>query len=170
MTRHTRLVVLAAAALLAGAAHAGTAQVRFIDPDRYTDADRAAFGSVERQRTLDALTRQFQVLAARHLGADQILSVEMLDIDLAGELRMAPRAGLHDTRVLKGRADVPRLEFRYRLQRGDQLLASGQERLTDLGYLGRTTYRSGDDAGLAHERRLLERWFVERFDSPSQRQ
>lgn len=157
----TRLVLLAAA-LLAGAAHAGTAQVSFIDPDRYADADRASFGLAERQRTLDAIERQFQALAARHLGADQALSVEVLDIDLAGELRMS--RGLHDTRVLKGRADFPRIEFRYRLQRGDTLLASGQERLTDLDYLRPTVYSVERNQPLPHEQRMLARWFAERFD------
>jgi hypothetical protein len=157
-----RLVLLAAAALLAGAAHAGTAQVRFIDPDRYADADRASFGLAERQRTLDAIERQFQTLAARHLGADQTLAIEVLDIDLAGELRMS--RGGHDTRVLKGRADIPRIEFRYRLQRGDTLLASGEERLTDLDYLRPTAYPAQRDQPLAHEQRLLARWFGERFD------
>lgn len=162
--------VLLAAALLAGAAHAGTAQVSFIEPDRYADADRSSFGRVERQRTLDTIERQFQALAARHLGPDQTLAVEVLDIDLAGELRMAPRFGLHDTRVLKGRADFPRIEFRYRLQRGDTLLASGSERLTELDYLRPTAYVSGRDQPLAHEQRMLARWFAERFDSQDKRQ
>jgi hypothetical protein len=154
------LIVIAA--LAAGTAHAGTVQVRFLDPDRYADADRSSFGLAERQRTLDAIERQFQALAGRHLGADQALTVEVLDIDLAGELRMA--RGGRDTRVLRGGADVPRLEFRYRLQRGDTLLASGQERLTDLDYLRPTGYPAERSQPLAHEQRLLARWFVERFD------
>jgi hypothetical protein len=156
------------AALAAGTAHAGTAQVRFTDPDRYADADRSAFGLAERQRTLDAIERQFQALAARHLGADQTLAIEVLDIDLAGELRMA--RGGHDTRVLKGGADFPRIEFRYRLQRGDSLLASGQERLTDLDYLRPTAYPTQRDQPLAHEQRMLARWFAERFDKEDKRQ
>jgi hypothetical protein len=156
------------AALAAGTAHAGTAQVHFTDPDRYADADRSAFGPAERQRTLDAIERQFQTLAARHLGADQTLAIEVLDIDLAGELRMG--RGGQDTRVLKGRADVPRLEFRYRLQRGDTVLASGEERLTDLDYLRPTAYPAQLDQPLAYEQRLLARWFADRFDSANKRQ
>jgi hypothetical protein len=156
------------AALAAGTAHAGTAQVRFTDPDRYADADRSGFGRAERQRTLETIERQFQALAARHLGADQTLAIEVLDIDLAGELRMG--RGGQDTRVLKGRADVPRLEFRYRLQRGDTVLASGEERLTDLDYLRPTAYPAQLDQPLAYEQRLLARWFADRFDSANKRQ
>jgi hypothetical protein len=150
------------AALAAGSAHAGTAQVRFIDPDRFADADRSAFGLAERQRTLEAIERQFQALAARHLGADQTLAVEVIDIDLAGELRLS--RGGRDARVLKGGADIPRLAFRYRLQRGDTLVASGEERLSDLDYLRPTGSPAARNQPLAHEQRLLARWFVERFD------
>jgi hypothetical protein len=156
------------AALAAGTAHAGTAQVQFTDPDRYADADRSGFGRTERQRTLDGIERQFKTLAARHLGADQTLAVEVLDIDLAGELRMV--RGGRDTRVLNGGADIPRLEFRYRLQRGDTLLASGQERLSELDYLRPTAHPARHNEPLAHEQRMLERWFAERFDAGSKRQ
>lgn len=159
--------ILFAALAATGVANAGNAQVRFIDPDRYTDADRAGFGLVERQRTLDTLQRHIEALAARHLPADATLTVEVLDVDLAGDLR--PRAG-HDTRVLKGGADVPRLQFRYRLQRGGTVLAAGEERLTDLGYLD-GPFRRVAGTPLPYEQRLLARWFEERrFGGTAQRQ
>ena len=157
---------LVAALLLAfgAAASAGSAVVRYVEPDRFADAERAGFGLVERERTFAALTRHFETLAGRHLPAGETLHVEVLDLDLAGELRMSAHAGgLRETRVLKGRADAPHLHFRYRLQRGDTVLAGGEARLSDLGYLRPAAYHGRDDAEpLPYERRMLERWFVER--------
>jgi hypothetical protein len=159
---------LAATVLIAvaSAASAGTAEVRFVAPQQYADAERAGFGALERERTLVALRRHFEALAARHLPADQVLQVEVLDVDLAGELRPALRAGAHDTRVLKGRADFPRLHFRYSVQRGGATVDSGEARLADLDYLRGSAAHADRYEALAHERRMLARWFDERFGSP----
>jgi Protein of unknown function (DUF3016) len=77
------LVVAALALLAAGAAQAvGRVEVRYVQPERFSDA---GFGAVERERTLKVLSQHFDRLAQR-LPDGQLLQVEVTDVDLAGEV------------------------------------------------------------------------------------
>ena len=130
----TALSLLAAGLLAAGAAQAtGHAEVRYVAPENFTDA---GFGAIERERTQNLLTRRIEQLASR-LPDGQVLKVEVIDVDLAGEIDwMSP----HRLRVMGQLPDAPRLSLRFELTQGGQVVARGEERITDLSYLMR---RSG---------------------------
>ena len=149
-------VTVCAAALLAAPAQAsGVAEVRFVQPERFTDA---GFGSVERERTQARLTAEIERLAGR-LPDGQRLSVTFTDVDLAGEIdHFSP----HGLRVMGLLPDAPRLSLRFELTQDGQVVARGEEQLRDLSYLSR---RSGLDhrAALPYESRLLTEWFEQRF-------
>lgn len=132
--------------------HAASADISYVEPDRFTDAGRG----VEAERVRDALTRQFQALAAARLPADQSLRVEVLDIDLAGDPNPWLRPA-SEIRVLKGRADWPRLHLRYTLARGEQVLSQGDTWLSDMDYLQSLPPLRHQD-GLPYEQRMLDRW------------
>jgi hypothetical protein len=145
------------AAVLAstGVQAAGVAEVRYLQPERYTDA---GFGSVERARTQALLTRQFERLAQR-LPDGQRLQVTVTDVDLAGEVdAFSP----HRLRVMGQLPDAPRLALRFELSQGGQLVARGEEELSDLGYLLRRSGLDRRDA-LPYENRMLAEWFEQRF-------
>src|SRR3569832_2616149 len=117
-------------ALAAAGAFAGTAQVRFIDPDNFTDL---AANKGDEAQTIRALTAHMQRLAER-LPADQVLNVDVLDVHLAG--RSVPSARRGDRiRIVKNGADVPFINLRWSLQSRGQVLRSGEERLTALDYM-----------------------------------
>lgn len=152
----TGCATVCAAALLAAPAQAsGVAEVRFAQPERFTDA---GFGSVERDRTQARLTAQIEQLASR-LPDGQRLHVTFTDIDLAGEI---DAFGPHGVRVMGLLPDAPRLALRFELQQDGRAVARGSEELRDLAYLVR---RSGLDSGsaLPYESRLLTEWFDQRF-------
>ena len=149
--------IAAAVALAAGTAAAGTADVKFVDPGRYDDPGKYV-GEAEQFR--GELTRHLQRLAERQLPGDQVLTIEVLDIDLAGEPRVNGR--LDNPRIVKGHADWPRIELRYTLRAGDQVLASGQELVQDMGYMNTTLVDTSSES-LPYEKRMLTRWFAERF-------
>ena len=157
------LAGLAAAALLAAlapapAVAAGRVEVSFVEPEQFADV---GWGSIDRERNLQVLEQHFQGLA-RRLPDAQTLRVEVLDVDLAGE----PRPGaIHDWRILRGGADWPRITLRYVLDEGGRVLASGEERVSDMNYLfGRSP---GSEYGpLPYERRLIEHWFQQRLQPP----
>ena len=157
MHRFSPAVTLAAVALLAaGTANAtGRAEVRYIAPERFTDA---GFGVLERERTQNLLTRQLEQLASR-LPDGQVLKVEFTDVDLAGEV---DSLSVHRLRVMGQLPDAPRLSLRFELTKDGQVVTRGEEQLRDLSYLVRRSGLRASDP-LPYESRLLSEWFSTRF-------
>lgn len=138
-------------AALPQARAAGTVQVDWLQPDRYADAGRSV---VDRERTMQELSRHLVALGAR-LPDGQTLRLDVLDLDLAGEIEWNARGEL---RILRGRADWPHMTLRYTLTSGGQTLKSGEASLADMHY-----FFSPRDAALAYEKRMLDRWFRDTF-------
>lgn len=133
---------------------AGTVVVNFVQPDRYADIGRT---SAERERTLRVLADQLQALAAR-LSAGQTLSVDVLDVRLAGEQNPFV---FDDARVLRNRADWPRMTLRWRLDGAGAALAQGEDHLAYPDYFfGALGREAGGE--LPYERRMLEAWFADK--------
>ena len=154
LTRIACAVALAVSGLSAAAA--GTVQVSWLQPERYTDAGPTG---AERERTMKSLGEHFTQLG-RQLPDGQTLAIEVLDVDLAG---VVESHRLQDKRVLRGGADWPRLTVRYTLQHGAQTLKAGEARIADMDYL---FFRHGlgmHGSELAYEKRMIDRWFGEHF-------
>ena len=139
---------------------AGSVAVSFVEPEKFADARDAWRDSSENLRVLAG---HIESAAGRHLADGQKLSVEVLDVDLAGEIR--PSRGLQqDVRVLKGRADWPRITLRYTLEAAGQSARRGEHTISDMAYLQRSNSLHYRDA-LSHERRMLDEWFNTQFAS-----
>jgi hypothetical protein len=147
-------ITLAAASV----ASAGTVTVSFADSPGFSDAGSTPW---DKEANLRALTQHLQALGKRYLPADQVLKVELLDVDLAGTMWPARRAG-PDLRIVRGGADWPRINLRYSLAVNDKPLRSGQDSLYDLNYLHRFTGARSSDP-LHAEKQMLEDWFKARF-------
>ena len=159
-----RIRTLAAAAVAAVAAiafapvhAAGSVDVRFVATAGYSDI---GFGAFDREQHLKTLEGHFQRLASR-LPDGQTLQVEVLDVDLAGEVR--PHHGT-DLRILRGGADWPRLTLRYELRDAAGVLQSGEQHVADLAYRFEMRGVPRYAGPLAYEQRLIERWFADRFE------
>jgi hypothetical protein len=151
-----RCLALAALVLAAGAAHAaGTVQVAFIQPERFADVRDRAYTSKEHLATLE---RVLVETAAPHVPDGRTLKIEVLDVDLAGEVRPGVRAW--DVRVLTGRADWPRITLRWTLD--GPAPKSGEAVVQDMAYLQRIAPPLAD-SGLVYERRMLDEWFRKEF-------
>ncbi|HEY8050505.1 MAG TPA: DUF3016 domain-containing protein [Ramlibacter sp.] len=151
---HSR-ILLAAAALASSAAFAGTADVKFTDPANMADL---ATNRWEEPDTMRALTNYLQQLAAR-LPPDQVLHVDFLDVDLAGNWRDTPRGRV---RTLRNRADPPKFHVRYSLESHGQVIRSGEARLTDLDYTNHV-FLNNTSTPLYYEKRVLAEWFAQNF-------
>lgn len=145
----------------ASATQAGGVEVKFDARATFTDAGSTPY---EREQRLAALAEHLKTLGQRWLRDDRSLNIELLDLDLAGTLRPAPRPAGTEVRVLRGRADGPHIELRYSLSDASHVLSSGHETLFDAGSLRPLP---GQDSGggdpLRHEKRLLDHWFAQRF-------
>jgi hypothetical protein len=130
--------------------------VTFVEPALFTDAfPTARFDQKELHGVISALRAHIEQLAARYLKDGDLFALEVLDIDLAGQLEVWP-ARARDVRILRS-ADVPRIHLRYELII-DGVRRSGDESIADLGYL---ETRCQHVSPLCHEMRLLDRWFAE---------
>ncbi len=127
------------------------ATVTYVNPARMTDVPR--FG-VDREFMQAELIAHLNTLSSR-LPAGQNLNVEILDIDLAGDV--FPRVAIPNVRVLKGRGDWPRIHMRYSIEQDGKVVGSGERRLVDTSYLTGSN-RYGSDT-FAHEKQLLDEWF-----------
>jgi hypothetical protein len=156
MNRH---IALATLVLAAGAVHAaGTVQVAFIEPERFADVRDRAHTSKEHLATLE---RVLVETAAPHVPDGRTLKIEVLDVDLAGEVRPGLRAW--DLRILSGRADWPRITLRWTLDGPNPGTArSGEAVVQDMAYLQRVAPRLSD-GGLVYERRMLDEYFRKEF-------
>ena len=160
--RQTLLCLAAAAFAATGLlatvpAHAaGQVEVKFTEADKFTDI---GWGSFERERNLAALVQSFQLMTKR-LPDGQTLSVEVLDVDLAGETRMGVRG---DLRIVRGGVDWPRMELRYSLQAGGTTIKTGVERLSDMSYMFANRPSGSHEGSLPYEQRMLLRWFADTF-------
>jgi hypothetical protein len=160
--RHTLPLLAACAALaLAGLAQAGAVELRYIDADKFTDAGHGR--SLEEVEA--GLTRHLQQLGQAQLPVSRTLAIDITDIDLAGEVRPWHRLW-PDTRVMRGRADWPRISLRYTLREGDRVVSEGKEDLADMAYLERSQWHGIEQgSALGYERRMLSDWFHQRFGS-----
>jgi len=157
MTRplHTALLLLSLG-FAAGSAVGATVEVSFVEEDKFSDI---GFPRHERDTHLKVLATHLQRLGERGLPAGQTLKIEVTDVDLAGRVQIG---STRDLRVLSGGADWPRIELRYTLQADGKTLRSGEERVSDMNYLMRSTSLRNDEP-LAHEKRMLDEWFAVRF-------
>lgn len=144
-------VALAALAVGVTAQAAGTVTVAFKDPERYADIGPSRG---EREYNLRALAEHMQRWQDR-LPDGQQLDIEVLDVDLAGEVRHGWRTA--DVRVLTGGADWPRMDLRWQLKAGTQVLKAGTERLADMNYLA-SPVRLRYPEALSYDVRMLDDW------------
>jgi hypothetical protein len=136
------------------AAASGRVEVKFTNADNYTDAGRFSY---DRERTLKAMGEFLQSLG-KQLPAGQILKLEVLDIDLAGNIEHVRSSEL---RVMRGRADWPHLSMRYSLQGPGTSEKSGEADIADLNYLYDLRGPDAMNGELAYEKRMIQRWFHE---------
>lgn len=146
--------LLAAMALTLPAAAAGLVEIRFVKPENFADAGRG----IDRERNLDLLARHMKAFGAQ-LPQGQTLTIDVLDVDLAGEL--VPTHRLGEIRVLKGRADWPRMTLRWALATDGRTLKSGEDRLADMAYLMNSA-RLESSQPMAYDTRMLDDWFRQR--------
>jgi hypothetical protein len=155
-------IVVALTASLIGpyAAAAPLVEVRFVSPDRYSDASpySRTIDKPSRDAALAELRQHLQSLGARFLGPSDRLTIDVLDVDLAGEIQMS-RDG-QERRALDGRT-LPRIQLRYTLDR-DGTTVSREERVTELGYLFDPNQCRFDGA-LCREKVMLAAWFERTF-------
>jgi hypothetical protein len=151
------IVSCCAVTTFASAQAAGTVDVSFVDPARFSDAGASDW---EERANLGKLSEHLRQLGQQHLKSGQVLKIDVLDVDLAGEMR--PSRRIADLRISKGMADWPKISVRYVLQADGQASRSGEEIIGDMSYQQRGADHQRFEP-LRREKQMLERWFKTRF-------
>lgn len=153
-------VLLLLGAMAWGGPAAAEVIVAFVKPERFADAGTYARDS---GKNLQEIEEHLKRLGDRYLARDQKLTIEVLDIKLAGTDRYNART-LPDLRVLTGRADWPSIKVRYTLQTDQTTDPVREETIQDLSYLDRRIAADSTQR-LLYEKRMLDEWFRDRFAS-----
>ncbi len=104
------MICCVAAMMSPEAANAGI-KVSFIEPERYTDAGlHSEYGAKSRSATLTGIQQHLERLGERYLKPGQDLTIEVIDIDLAGPFEL----WRINARDLKSCARSPGLGSRFR--------------------------------------------------------
>jgi len=142
----------AAILLIASAgALAAAAKVTYVDIEKMSDVPR----HIKDRESMEYIFNEHLSRLSEQLPAGQVLKVEFIDIDLAGD--EFPRVAVRDIRVLKGQADWPRLHFRYTVEQDGKVVSSGEKKLSNANYMMSINRYNQDLYG--HEKQMLDDWF-----------
>lgn len=162
----TRFFLLTAVALAApGLAHGfdpnkplSRTEVVFFEPEKFTDIRDSAFGAGDaaKSEALTELRNHITKEANRLLAQGQVLSVKIIDVDLAGEFEPWRGAQWTDVRIVK---DIypPRIKLAYKLVGPDgRVIKEGDRTLTDLAFSMKLTLDRQDPR--RYEKELINDW------------
>ena len=142
------------------AAPTGSVEVRFIEPDKYVDANNRFSSGLKPEATLAELRRLIEQVTSPFLAPGERLVVEILNVDLAG----GPNPGANFPYGLRVVTDAtpPSFRLRYTLtDRRGQRIASNEERVSDINFL--LGARAAQSGSFPYERELLREWARRRF-------
>ncbi|MCQ8889431.1 DUF3016 domain-containing protein [Pseudoalteromonas carrageenovora] len=154
-----KTIVMAMCIALPAFTHAGESVVKWQDFKDYRDvrASNQAKSSYHKQ-----IATQFEKhlsKLAEQLPKEYKLSVEITDIDLAGDVRYG---GMDEIRVVKP-IYFPRLKLNYSLtdKEGSVISEANDVELKDMGFMDKI--KMGRDESFYYEKRLITEWFGEQI-------
>ena len=151
---------LAAALATAYCAVAATAEVEFVNPEKFTDAGKQR-QYVDRDANLSNLRAHIVGQAASMLPTGQKLFVSVTDVDLAGEFEPWQLYS-REVRIVRERYP-PRIDLRFKLVGPDgAVIKEGERSLRDPGFMSGPSFGYGGD-NLRYEKVMLDAWLEKDF-------
>jgi hypothetical protein len=161
MTRRIQVLCFGLAVLAIGSPARAEVQVSFTAPETYLDAGLLRRdGERAREVTLRTIREQLVRLGERYLAPSQTLEIEVLDIDLAGEIEWWH--GPYDIRFLRS-STWPKIRLRYALKDNGETIRSGEETVADPSYQMNLIAATRSGEVMPYEKEMLARWFRSRF-------
>jgi hypothetical protein len=156
----TCFLSLAVSLIQVSEAQAAQVEVKWTNPDKYTDVDA---GEEHRQhfkdRTFKALEKHFAKIAEL-LPEQQTLIFDITNLDLAGDVNF----GAKRIRIVKN-IFFPRIEFSYQLLNADNtVVKSAEVSLKDMGFLMSNGLRYRNQT-LGYEKEMFDGWFNKTFEN-----
>lgn len=160
MNKFLMILTATLALMFTSVSMAGTSEVTWTNPDDYRDVDA---GEGHRGKFKAKVFSDFEehfAKLAEALPEGQTLKVEVVDVDLAGDVN---HGGMRRIRVIKDLYS-PRLEFNYQVvdQNGNEVKA-GKEDIRDMNFMMGSTMKYSNDT-LQYEKKMLDDWFRDTFE------
>jgi hypothetical protein len=149
---------LALASVMAwAAAPPGNVNVRYKDPQHFTEAKRSSgVHLIKADAYLEPLRTYIVQRASRILAPGQRLDIEVTDVDLAGEYEPWRGPRFDDVRIIKD-LYPPRIDLNFTLNGADgKVLREGSRKLRDPAFLSRNSVTDQDS--LRYEKSLIDLW------------
>jgi len=153
---------IAIATLLCAApgAWAATAEVNFVNPEKFTDGGQR-FQATQAEAVQGGLRDFLVQQAAQRLPADQKLVVNVTDVDLAGWYDPRQLAG-REVRIVR-QDRPPRVDLNFRLLAADgSVVKEGQRNLWDPSFMTSPPLGFQND-NLRYEKAMLQEWMIREF-------
>ena len=132
--------------------------VQWTDPAEFTDLKFSGNRfEARRGNWVMQLAEHLRKSAGKQLPDGERMEVTITDIDRAGRYEPWQGVRMQDVRILR---DIypPSMTLTFKRYGADgQVIAEGERRLRDLGYLQRSSPINGSD-NLRHEKRLIDDW------------
>lgn len=156
------LIAVLLASLNYGTAYAGESKLNWGNLDKFADIQE---GREHREVFRENLKKEFSEVfnhLAKKLPEGYTLTVQINDIDLAGDIR--PSTSIWQVRIMTS-IYWPSMNFEYELRNEkNEIVASGKEQLRDMDYLNRPRIPSGR-THFEFEEKMLQDWFRHQFKS-----
>lgn len=147
------------ALMVVGSAAQADVDVRFVKPESYADVRDELLGN---EHVLQGLEQHLRAQGSKVAGDSQRLQIDVLDVDLAGQMLPWMSRGGMWVRVLKS-SSPPALQLRYTLSdAAGKVIKQGETRILDLSYQYHLNRYSRDDPQ-RYEKAMLDRWFADEF-------
>jgi hypothetical protein len=140
-------------------ANAGSAEVKWQNPDKFRDIDPGNSTKDSYRKSIEKSFGEEFSKQAEKLPASQKLSVNVTNLDLAGEVDPIPSRGGLQLRVLKN-IYYPQMTFDYKITGpgGSVVQEHQQVTIKDMGFMSGSA-NAGSSQDFYYERRMIREWF-----------
>lgn len=141
---------------------AGEVEVKWHEPDQYTDIrasnqTKASF----RNSLFSQLDKHWHKMANKHLPEGMKLKVKVINLDLAGDVKHNFNAG-QSIRVVKT-IYWPSIEFEYQLFDGDKMIKADKVKLKDMAFMDRSNIHRS--SSYYYDKRIITDWFTDEMQT-----
>ncbi|QPG05259.1 DUF3016 domain-containing protein [Salinimonas marina] len=148
--------------LIGGPASAAQVNVTWQDPDSYRDIQPSNQSRQSFRKMIFADFEKYFTKLAEQLPAEQVLTMTVTDLDLAGQVwpsSFLGGMGGTDVRLVKS-VYIPRISFSYTLTDGaGNTLQDAQVKLKDMAFMDRGVRTNRRYRNLSYEKAMIKDWF-----------
>lgn len=158
------LVTVVALLFVLSESVAANIQIKLVKPEKFRDIDIAGYSQ---KKTISIVEKElhqlFSQISKEYINQDQKLSIEVLDVDLAGYIEYFWGSTNREIRLIRDN-DRYRMKFRFELKdSNNKVLQSGEKSIQRFANLRQGRMTKGHNERFVHFEKILKHWFEKEF-------